>query len=131
MALSSPNGKLEDRVNATEVKALNDGSRALDGNCTIGMHGDDFKRASLGRKLTLDVGVGDIDKLANLVLVRDARFVFAVVVLELAAVAALVDESPVGNVGGGDDHVSAKSNLCRCCTEGGMVGGAEGEGCAL
>eukprot|EP00957_Ditylum_brightwellii_P096070 7319606-Ditylum_brightwellii.AAC.1 len=54
-----------------------------------------------------------------------------VVVLDLAAVAVLVNESPVGNVGSRDNHVLAKSDLCWCCTEGGMIGGAEGKGCAL
>eukprot|EP00957_Ditylum_brightwellii_P157031 11951093-Ditylum_brightwellii.AAC.1 len=95
------------------------------------MDGYDHEGAGLGRKLLLDVSISDIDKLAGLVLVCDARFVFAVIVLELAAAAALINESPIGDVGGRDDHVSAKSNLCWCGTEGGMIGGTEGKGCAL
>eukprot|EP00957_Ditylum_brightwellii_P157216 11965421-Ditylum_brightwellii.AAC.1 len=55
---------------------------------------------------------------------------FAFVVLELAAVV-FIDELPVGNICGRDNHVSAEGNLCRCGTQCCMIGGAEGKGCAL
>eukprot|EP00957_Ditylum_brightwellii_P100114 7629705-Ditylum_brightwellii.AAC.1 len=72
MALSSPIGKLEYRVNAAEVDALDNRSRTLDGNCTIGMYSYYLEGGSLGCQFLIDVCVSDIDKLANLVLMLDA-----------------------------------------------------------
>eukprot|EP00957_Ditylum_brightwellii_P136009 10372288-Ditylum_brightwellii.AAC.1 len=47
---------------------------------------------------------------------------FMLIILELAAaVAVLIDELSVCQVSGADNHISAKSNLCRGDSESGMV----------
>ena len=62
---------------------------------------------------------------------RDAAFIFPVVVCELSAATAVINVTPVGQIGGCNDHVAPKSYLGWCGAEGGVVCRTQAECCGL
>eukprot|EP00957_Ditylum_brightwellii_P091733 6984693-Ditylum_brightwellii.AAC.1 len=121
MAHFSSNGQLEDGVEATNVDALIDVDRAVDCNCAVGMNGYDGERADVDLELALDIPVGNIDTVSGLIGMGKMGFIFMLIILKLAAAVALIDELPVCQVSGTDNHISAKSNLCRGGSESDVV----------
>jgi len=131
MALYSPSGKSEDRVEPADVDPLDNIGGTLDGDCPVGMNDGNLKWPRLGLELLLCVFVCDMNKVANFVLMGKAALVFLFVIDELAATAAFIHKLPVGDIGGADNHVASKHNLARCGGKGCVIGGAEGKSDAL
>ena len=97
----------------------------MDGYCAIGVNLDDAKGTFLWVEFTSDVVGRDVDGVADGIIVGLAACVFAEVVAEGVLAAALIDDSPISQVGGVDDHVTAKGYLSRCSHEGSVVGAPE------
>eukprot|EP00957_Ditylum_brightwellii_P157953 12023122-Ditylum_brightwellii.AAC.1 len=130
-AHSSSNGQLEDGVEATNVDALINVCRAADCNCAVGMNGYNGERVGLDLELALDIPVSNIDTISRLIGMGKTGFIFTLIILKLAAAMALIDELPVCQVNGTDNHISAKSNLYRGDSESGVVSCAKAKSSGL
>ena len=108
-------------MKATDVDALNNGGRTLDGHVTIRMKLDNLEGTLLDGELTLNIKMTDVDKVINVIVMGDARAIFTVVVGNGLTMAAFRDVFPAGEVGGMDYHVTAKNDLAGGCSKSGVV----------